>query len=274
MYATLISLVGQLAGSELSGMRVIRWGAPVPAFGDPSTARVATLGLNPSNREFLDDAGRELDGAARRFHTLASLGLTAWDEVDVRHLELVIQSCRQYFNHNPYDRWFRKLDQLIAGTGTSYYAHLPEGAGERRGLACHLDLIPYATRCKWMELTTLQRSRLLGRSGDALGKLLRDSPIGILVLNGQSVVDQFEILTDVSFDRDEQVDWLLPRQTGLPVQGVSYRGVVQSVGGVSLGRDLLVLGYNHNIQSSFGVTRVVLRSIADWVRISAMEWQD
>src|SRR5438552_3663439 len=123
MYSTLASLVDQLAGPMLSGTEVLHWGAPVPAFGDPSTASVATLGLNPSNREFVDDDGCELEGDARRFHTLASLGLARWEQADTRHLELVLHSCRCYFQRNPYDRWFRRLDQLLAATGTSYYAN-------------------------------------------------------------------------------------------------------------------------------------------------------
>src|SRR4051794_33000072 len=121
MYAPLTRLVEQLAGTALAGTEVINWGAPVPAFGDPAVSRVATLGLNPSNREFVDDLGRELHGPARRFHTLRSLGLSGWDAADARHLELVLQACRGYFQRNPYDRWFRRLDTLLVETGVSYY---------------------------------------------------------------------------------------------------------------------------------------------------------
>lgn len=270
MYATLAMLIDQLAGSTLSGTEVIRWGAPVPAFGDPRCARVATLGLNPSNREFVDEQGRELDGIERRFHTLASLGLRSWDEADARHLELVVRSCSRYFDTNPYDRWFRRLNKLLTKTGTSYYGG--ESAGEKGGLACHLDLIPYATRRKWMELTARQRSRLLASSGEALGILLRDASIRVLILNGQSVVDHFEALMDVKLDRAEQVKWSLPRQGGTGVRGVSYRGVVDSLGGAYLGRDILVLGYNHNIQSSFGVTSQAVSALAHWVGTASTSW--
>jgi hypothetical protein len=272
MYATLATLVDQLAGSALSGTQVIRWGAPVPAFGDPGSARVATLGLNPSNREFVNDAGRELQGSARRFHTLVSLGLSEWNEADARHLELILQSCRCYFQRNPYDRWFRRLDQLLVRLGASYYASSHARRGDPDSAACHLDLIPYATRRKWIELTGRQRLRLLERSGDPLGRLLRDSPIRLLLLNGQSVVEHFKVLTNVQFDVDEQLEWTLRRQSGARVLGISYLGSVQTVGGVDLERELLVLGYNHNIQSSFGVTSRVISSIADWVGAAAAMW--
>ncbi len=49
---------------------------PVVFFGDLVTARVATIGLNPSPQEYLNPAGEELTGNRRRFETLASLGAT------------------------------------------------------------------------------------------------------------------------------------------------------------------------------------------------------
>src|SRR6266700_2791620 len=115
MYGTLTTLIDRLDSSAMSGTDVIPWGAPVPSFGDLSLARVATLGLNPSNREFVDDGGDELQGPNRRFHTLNSLGLRRWSEVNARHLLLILDSCRTYFLGNPYDRWFKRLDYVIAG---------------------------------------------------------------------------------------------------------------------------------------------------------------
>ena len=95
--------------------------------------------------------GAELTGERRRFHTLGSLGLWSWADVDVRHLRLILDSCSAYFSGNPYDVWFRKLDQVVCGAGASFYGGM-DGA-------CHLDLIPYATARKWTELSSRQRSR-------------------------------------------------------------------------------------------------------------------
>src|SRR3712207_6258313 len=86
MYTTLTTLIDRLDSSAILGTNVIGWGCPVPSFGDLSSSKVATLGLNPSNREFVDEAGNELEGPSRRFHTLTSLGLRSWSEVDARHL--------------------------------------------------------------------------------------------------------------------------------------------------------------------------------------------
>jgi hypothetical protein len=43
-------------------------------FGDLFRADVATVGLNPSDQEYLSKAGEMLAGRAQRFATLASLG--------------------------------------------------------------------------------------------------------------------------------------------------------------------------------------------------------
>ena len=76
MDATVQNLLGKLINDRaLVKANVIPWSSPVISFGDLSRARVATLGLNPSNREFVDDAGIELDGPSRRFPTLRSLKL-------------------------------------------------------------------------------------------------------------------------------------------------------------------------------------------------------
>lgn len=257
MESTLPDLVDRLKSPTLGGSRVIAWGSPVPSFGDVSRSRVATLGLNPSNREFVDPKGKELEGDERRFHTLSSLGITCWSQVRARHYSLIVESCRAYFTRNPYDTWFRQLDHIIAGTDASYY--------DQTDQACHLDLIPYATDCKWTDLSREEQDLLLDLAGDTLGHLLRESPVQILVLNGRSVVRQFEAMSGVELTEREMTGWAL-RRGGRPViAGYSYWGRVTQVAGVELARELLVLGYNHNLQSSFGVTNEVRTSIRRWI---------
>jgi len=257
----LARLVERLEDDALSVANVIPWSSPVPCFGDPSLSRVATLGLNPSNREFVDGAGKELDGDLRRFHTLKSLGLSGWADATARHVQMIVDSCRVYFSRNPYDGWFRKLDYLISGTEASYYAGLSS--------ACHLDLIPYATACKWTELTLKQRSFLVSASGNTLGHLLCDSEIQVLILNGNSVVRHFQDMAKVELEAQVMPQWALPRRQHSGVTGIAYKGLVQEVSGVKLDRDLLVLGFNHNIQSSFGVTNKVTGAIRRWITRAA-----
>ncbi len=257
MHVALSTLVDRLACAGLSGANVIPWSCPVPSFGDVSSARVATVGINPSNREFVDRFGMELDGPSRRFHTLGSLGLACWSDAEAWHVRQIWDSCQRYFLRNPYDVWFKQLDHILGETTTSYY-----GASAR---ACHLDLIPYATNCKWTNLSCIQRSRLFSVAGDSLALLLRESHIRMLVLNGSSVVAHFQRLTNTRLDKQSMGDWVLPRKSTPSVAGVAYKGIIRSVAGIKLKRELLVVGFNHNIQSSFGVTREVRISIRRWI---------
>jgi hypothetical protein len=257
MHTALTTLIDRLDSSGMSGTDVIRWGCPVLSFGDLSGSRVATLGINPSNREFMDEMGDELQGTRRRFHTLRSLGLASWSDVDARHLRLILESCRTYFLGNPYDTWFRRLDHVVSGAKASFY----DGCSG----ASHLDLIPYATSRKWTELTARQRSSLLAVAADTLGLLLRDSAVRILILNGKSVIERFQDVAGVRLERHRMPGWALPRDPKPDVTGFAYTGVVQAVSGIRLQHEVLVLGYNHNLQSSFGVTKEVVCAIRDWI---------
>jgi hypothetical protein len=257
MISTVMDLLSRIQRLTIGTTDVIAWGSPVPSFGNPGVSRVATLGLNPSNREFVDELGKELSGHSRRFHTLQSLGLSSWCSAKQKHADLILERCHGYFFRNPYDGWFKKLDRLISGTRASYY--------NVSASACHLDLIPYATMCKWTELSHSQRSTLFNVAGDVLGLLLRDSAIQILVLNGQSVVRSFQNMSGTQLRIQEMPQWALRRKAQPSVKGFSYSGAIRTLSGVSLGREVQVLGFNHNIQSSFGVTTEVVSSIRQWI---------
>jgi hypothetical protein len=252
----LLSILVNRLSTMLRGTGVIPWGAPVPSFGDVQSSHLATLGLNPSNREFMDEDGSELVDQQRRFPTLGSLGLSTWSDTRAKHINMISDACRDYFSRNPYDGWFRRLDRLISGTGYSYYGS---------GGACHLDLVPYATEKKWTMLSPTQRKALINRTGDALGQLLRSSPVRMLVLNGRTVVDAFQQMTEVTLETRRVTAWDLPRRDGAGVAGIAFSGLVRSIHGIELKRNVHVFGYNHNIQSSFGVTSGVMGAISRWI---------
>ena len=255
--SVLATLIDRLDSDAAIGTGIIPWSCPVPTFGDLTNPQLATLGINPSYREFVDRSGEQLQGELRRFHTLDSLGLEAWAEADARHLELILDTYRSYFFCNPYDAWFKKLDFAISGANVSYY--------DSPSTACHLDLIPFATVCKWTELSAQQRSSLLALSGDTLGMILRDSQVRVLVLNGSSVVKGFQLVAGVSLQAEEIPSWSLGRRSSANVKGVAYTGVAATVSGIKLDRQLQVLGFNHNLQSSFGVTMEVITAIREWI---------
>ena len=248
-------LVLRLGDTRLQGTGIMKAWAPVPYFGDLANSSVATVGLNPSDKEFEDDHGRELQGMARRFHSLDSLEINSWSELNRQALTSIKESCDSYFSRNPYDRWFRKLDDIISGLNISF-----------RAGACHLDLVPYATKPKWSSLRQSQRYSLLEVNKDTLIRLVGNSPLRILVLNGTGVVSGFESAFGVRLEVRRMRRWNLPRRTGRDIVGYAYRGTLDgSLGMGDTEHRLLVLGFNHNIQSSFGVRDSVISSIGRWV---------
>jgi len=253
-------LFDRMARPQLQNIGLIEWGCPIPSFGNLLSAKLATIGLNPSNREFVDNIGNELEGDQRRFHTLRSLGLDAWAEADTDHYDLIIEYCFNYFQRNPYDGWFKALDYIISGSSVSYY--FPSNA------ACHLDLIPFATFSKWTELDSVSKNLLFENTFEFLAILLNASPVETVVLNGQTVINLIQQGSTALFTKSYKAEWTLPRKGTDGVAGFAYDGEINRLGDVSLNRSIRVLGYNHNIQSSFGVTKAVKKSIRDWVTSS------
>ena len=258
LHRHLVTLLDRGEDPQIGEANVIPWASPVMAFGDAAKARVATLGLNPSRREFLDESDRTLDGTSRRLHTLESLGLRSWGDADAGHIRSILVACRSYFHANPYRQWFDRLDRIVRGVGLSFYDEAPT--------VCHVDLVPYATHAKWGELSVRQRGILRDSTADIFGEVLRDSPIEVLILNGRGVVDEFESTADIELEPFEIPAWNLRRESGPPVPGVGFVGSVRSVSGIDLGRDLRVFGFNHNLQSSFGVTNEVVNLIGLWLQ--------
>jgi hypothetical protein len=233
------------------------WTCPVPYFGSLRHSTLATLGINPSNREFVDIMGDELAGDSRRFPTLGSLGLRTWADASSMDVTAIVSACDQYFSGNPYYRWVDTLDAVVRTAGVSYYS--------TENPAAHLDLVPYATHVKWGALRQDQRRALLHSAQDLVASLLRDSTVELLVLNGASVVRQFEEVAGVALAREHNPAWDLVRRGSERVRGVAYTGSVNHIGAVDLGRSIAVAGFNHNLQSSFGVTKHAMEAIAHWV---------
>lgn len=258
VYGTFAQLLREIDTLNNQAASILETCAPVPFFGDIESSRAATVGINPSNREFVDAAGSELDGHERRFHTTSSLGLRSWSEATGSDLYRIGVACIRYFRIRPYDTWFRVLEQVLAPSGLSYYGQHPS--------ACHLDLVPYATAEKWGALRTSEQRLLLKSTARSFAETVRDSKIELLILNGQTVVNCFEGQCGVSLARMNRADWNLGPAASPRVAGYGYAGEISSLSGVSLNRTVRVVGYNHNLQSSFGVTGQAKSAIGRWIK--------
>lgn len=258
MYASIVRLLEDLQSLEEID-DVISWAAPVPFFGRIGDSRVATVGINPSSREFIDPDGNSLVDHHLRIETLQSLAIPDWTHASGRDIRRVANSFEAYFENNPYRTWFDVLDRLLRPSGASYYSN------SSLQCACHIDLVPFATRAKWGLLTKPQRRLLLSKGRPAMIELIRDSPLEVLVLNGRSVVNEFQHFSGVTLSRTPVESWSLPRRNGKPVPGFFYHGIMTSIDSVYLEREVTVIGYNHNLQSSFGVTSRVTQAIGEHV---------
>lgn len=232
---------------------VLGWACPVVAFGNPHESVLATVGINPSSREFVDGAGNELVGMERRFPSLQYLGLSSWQQLRPAGLEQIVQSCLKYFEVNPYRAWFDQLDRMLRPVG-SYYPSIWGPA-----TACHLDLVPLATVSGWSQVSRVSRERLVAASRSILAEILNSSRVESVVLNGQSVVREFASSLNVTLQTSQRPSWAL-KSGSRRVEGEAFRGWL-----AMRGRRVRVLGFNHNIQSSFGVTNGVRSAISEWI---------
>jgi hypothetical protein len=161
------------------GVPVVPGSTPVLAFGDPTTATIATLGLNPSRVEFLDESGAILGPEQRRLVDLPQLGLPDLHDATDEQLQAVVDGCDGYFERKPYWRWFRPLDALLhSGFGVTY----------TDGSACHLDLSQWATDPVWSGLSGRHRRVLIEQDAPFLAEQLQQENVQVLLLCGRAVL--------------------------------------------------------------------------------------
>lgn len=222
--------------------QVVVSSTPVVAFGDPSVATVATLGINPSRREFVDKEAVLLDGASRRLSTLVSLGAESCASLTDQQARKVIDDCARYFDadRNPYGQWFNPLDRLIrSGTGASYYD----------GSACHLDLVQWATDPVWGGLDETVKQELLVDGLPHLRALLNFGSTELVLLNGRAVLAQVGEVGLVDLTQCGTMP-LGDRTCSLYLgesDGIRY------------------VGWSTNLQSSFGVSNEFKERLAEWI---------
>lgn len=220
-----------------AGSCIVPGSTPVVAFGNARVARVATLGLNPSRVEFLDRAGRELPEPRRRLETLHSLGVSRLADTSEETAARVVAGCNAYFQRNPYWQWFRPLEEVLVCLGASYSA----------GSACHLDLVQWATDPTWSGLSESIRQRLIAEDAAFLQRQLSEEHIATLLLNGRGVLNAYV----GAYKLDMK-----------PVRVIADRSVRCEILAGTGPRGLQVIGWSTNLQSSFGVTKELRRTLA------------
>lgn len=228
---------------------VLPYSTPVIAIGDLDRVRMSILGLNPSRIEFQDRRGRELTGSDRRFETTTSLGVDSLETAPSAAIERVYAAWVNYFDSNPYRRWFDQLDAVLQHVGTTYYDRS----------ACHLDLVQWATDPAWGQLSAMQKRNLLKHDVPFLRRQLRRGRFDLLLLNGSGMIKTFRRFFDAGLDEVESVDF---GEVGLyPTR--FFTGRVDDTA--------VIGGLSTNLRSSYGITNHGRQQIASLVEELAPE---
>ncbi len=159
-------------------------------FGDLFRADVASVGLNPSDQEYLTKYGVLLAGPAQRFATTDSLGADNRSSLSDEQCAEAVQWMRNYYEPGKpvYSSWFNALARVIDGFGASF----------RAGSSAHLDLVQESTRPVWSELDGLEREELLKQDLPFLEWEIRAFPLRAVICTGKTVSVQLRRQLGVS----------------------------------------------------------------------------
>ncbi len=176
---------------------VVAGSTPVVCFGDQRSARVATLGINPSSREFRPP----------RLRTVQCVGAEDGDGLSDEQVRQVLGGCYDYFHYKPYWLWFgyfgdAKDREAAAAAGVNLPAPGPDGnvldvarASYVDGTACHLDLVQWATSRAWSKVDEATQKRLLHEDAEFLVRQLTWNRPGLgrfrlVLVNGKTALQQ------------------------------------------------------------------------------------
>lgn len=228
---------------------VVAKSTPIIAFGKFRTAEVATISLNPSYKEF------DIVHGKLRFHTLESLGVKSYSDINEEHLDKIIDYCENYFERSiVYRDWFDRITQFInTSTGKDYYD----------GTACHLDLSQWATEDVWDKLDKSQQKALLG-TGDLelLGEIIKNGKFHTLYLNGKTASKEIFKYLGI---KPKRVVLRKTIQTGASrknkVEG--YIAITNNIAGFELNRKIKIFGWNTYVKYA---SEEALNLISNWIK--------
>lgn len=218
---------------------VVNQSTPVLSFGDFQNARVFTLGINPSNLEFVDRKGELLKNQLRRLQTLSSLNASDCSSLSKEQSVKVLNGCLDYFNRRPYN-WFDKFGPILDAIGHSFYSS---------PFAAHVDLVQWATKTKWAKIPRGEKKMLIEEGRSFLEYQLQSENVHTLLLNGRTVIDAFHDWSNVKLEYSS---------LNIPRGGELVTGFYDN--------RVRIIGWSVNIQSSWGVTSEDISKLASIVK--------
>jgi hypothetical protein len=202
---------------------------PVVAFGNPITARVATVGINPSSQEFVNRKGDLLTGEKRRLADFQSLGIKSYSEIDENIAQKILEESNSYFlrDESVYD-WFRPLEKyVLEPTGTKY----------SDSSATHLDLVQWSTAPVWRRIREKSTQEILIKDDIRfLAEMMQKGDYEIVFLNGATVVKNLVKYGVVALTQDGHT----------PLGKAGHKSALWT--GSVIGSKSICLGWNLNLQ--------------------------
>ncbi|MEI8572052.1 hypothetical protein J0667_08855 [Methylomonas sp. WH-1] len=242
-------LLTRLKKQNLNTSLIVKDSTPVLGFGDYYCASVATVGLNPSHREFLDSKRLLLLGPNNRLETNKTLRISDIQHALPHQLQIIECGCLQYFHKNPYKSWFDKFNPILNSFDVSYYD----------GTACHLDLVQSATNKNWSKLSAYEKKNLLENESWFFKEQVCNKNIKIILLNGRSVINAFISLFDKNLKEIKISE--------INNNCATYDSIVWNLNinckEPDKCREFIVIGWSINIQSSYGVGSQLINDIAN-----------
>jgi hypothetical protein len=169
----------------------VRSSLPVLFFGDLFAAEVATVGLNPSQQEYLTPRGELLAGVAQRFATLESLKASERESLTDEQCAEALGWMRDYYAPGqPVYRWFIGLERVLRGFGASLTGRT----------AAHLDLVQESTSPVWSGLSVHARGELLRTDLPFLRSEIGTFPLRTVICTSKTVSDHVRRLLDVEVE--------------------------------------------------------------------------
>jgi hypothetical protein len=136
-----------------AGLDIISGSLATVCRGNVESAKVATIGTISSKYDFIDKAGKLLEGEKQRLATFSSLGISSAAELNAQHADQIYHSCLNYFRNDDIHPTYKYLDNYVLNPlGFSYFDNT----------ACHLDIVPWVTTKGWNRLKENEKYALLG----------------------------------------------------------------------------------------------------------------
>jgi hypothetical protein len=200
-----------------------RWGmerdiltkaVPIPYFGNYKKAKICTIGINPSNKEFY--SGHPCSGLtasdSKRIEKILFYYIHYFD--DVTKGDEIGKQYQKYFGSSQkiQSNWFNKFgdlfDELHKNHAKPQYSYkaLKTNRLVYESNCVHIDLAQWATNKKWRNLSALvQAEHLLDNASTfrkllKCGTLLRVAPFEVIFLDGITAVLEFYRMSGVQLD--------------------------------------------------------------------------